>query len=209
MLIYFKLLFILPWLQVADFHPAVKISGASSTVVDFGAVSDGKKVILNWVAGNDRSFDYFTVERSKDGINFTSAVMIKGAGKINNLVDYTDIDYSPYTGMSYYRLKQTDYSGESFYSEVVIVNAQMNKEGFAEACTGQLFDNAELKEFEQKSLLVVLKDAKGQEFISKVRIGIEGGQVYATDLKNSLNKGSYLVVASSCNKLCSQKLTIR
>lgn len=204
MLIYLKLFYILPWLQLLGFHPA-----APASAVDFGAISDGKKVILNWVAGNDRSFDYFTIERSKDGVNFVSAVMIKGSGKITSLVDYTDIDYSPFSGISYYRLKQTDYSGESSYSGIITVNGQINKDGVIEAYTGQLPAPEELKEMENKAHLVFLKNAKGEEFISKVHITADQEHLYGSDDKHLLSNGSYVVVASSCNRLCSQRLIVR
>jgi len=177
--------------------------------IRFGAFSDGKKVIVSWSTENERSFDYFTIERSRDGVNFCTAVMIKGPGKLSTLMDYTDIDYSPYAGISYYRLKQTDYAGDSYYSETVIVNYQVNKDGSLAPCTNKIPDETELKEIEDKTVLVVLKDSKGQEYISKIKITSDTENLYATDANGLLNKGSYLVVASSYNRLCGQKLTVK
>ena len=214
MLLYLKFIFSLLLLQFMGpvFSPgnaSLKAPTNAPNTIDFGAISDGKKVIASWSSGFERSFDYFTIERSKDGLNFVSAVMIKGAGKISTLIDYTDIDYSPFSGISYYRLKQTDYSGESFYSETVIVNFQFNKDGSIEPYANKIPDQTELKEIENKDLLVVMKDAKGKEFISKIHVTADSEHLYATDPKHILNQGTYLVVASSCNRLCSQKLIIR
>jgi len=189
--------------------PLCKAPVIISQDISFGAFSDGKKVIVCWSTVNERSFDYFTIERSKDGVNFVTAVMIKGAGKITTLMDYTDIDYSPFSGISYYRLKQTDYSGESFYSETVIVNYQVTKDGSIVPCTNKIPDEEELKEVENKTVLVVLKDGKGQEYISKIHLASDNQNLYGTDVKNALGKGTYLVIASSYNRLCSQKLVIR
>ena len=178
--------------------------------MSFGAFSDGKKVIVSWSTLNERSFDYFTIERSKDGVNFVSALMIKGAGKVSTLVDYTDIDYTPLSGISYYRLKQTDYAGQSSYSEPAIVNFQFTKAGALVPNTGKMPEQSELKEIENKAVLVVVKDAKGQEYISKIHVTADQEHLYATaDAKNTLSQGTYVVIASSYNPLCSQKLIIR
>jgi len=212
MIFYIKFIFSLIILQFAGntlYTSAIRSHANATVESGFGAISDGKKVILSWSTANDRSFDYFTIERSKDGVNFSSAVMIKGAGKISSLIDYTDIDYSPFSGISYYRLKETDYSGESYFSETVVVNYQVTKEGTLIPCTNKIPDESELKEIENKNVLVVMRDSKGQEFISKIHLTRDAENLYASDTKNLLNKGTYIVVASSFNRLCSQKLVVK
>ena len=189
--------------------PVVATAFNAPASIGFGAFSDGKKVIVSWSTMNDRSFDYFTIERSRDGVNFVTAVMIKGPGKISSLMDYTDIDYSPYAGISYYRLKQTDYAGDSYYSETVIVNYQVTKDGMLVPCTNKVPDETELKEIEGKPVLVVMKDSKGQEYISKITITSDNEHLYVKDNKNALAKGTYQVVASSYNRLCSQQLVVK
>lgn len=212
MILYTKFLFSLVLLKFALFtSPAGKAPALiSAESLNFGALYDGKKVVVSWKnAAGERSFDYFTIERSKDGVNFMSAVMIKGAGKLSGLVDYMDVDYNPFSGISYYRLKRTDYSGESSFSEAIPVNFQFTKDGNIEPFTNKLPDASELKDLENKSVLVLLKDPAGQEFISKIRVSIDNEHLYVVDSKGSLNPGTYRVIASSCNRLCSQELIVR
>ncbi len=47
---------------------------------------------------------------------------VPGAGNSTTLRDYAETDYQPYTGTSYYRLKQTDKNGVFTYSSIVPVN---------------------------------------------------------------------------------------
>lgn len=80
---------------------------------------------LYWVTETEINNDYFTVERSMDGINFVSVADVAGAGNSNSLLDYQLTDYNPYTGINYYRLKQTDFNGSFSYSDLIAI--EVNK----------------------------------------------------------------------------------
>ncbi len=84
-------------------------------------------VILNWITNSEQNNDYFTIERSNDGINWEEASTIDGAGDTEITSYYTAEDSPPYAGKVYYRLKQTDYDGTFTYSaiKVVIISADV------------------------------------------------------------------------------------
>lgn len=86
----------------------------SFTVKEVG----GKYFRLNWVTVTENNNDYFNIERSADAINFESIKTINGAGNSVQVLNYSTIDDMPLNGMAYYRLKQTDYNGETSYSTV-------------------------------------------------------------------------------------------
>ncbi len=46
---------------------------------------------------------------------------LAGAGNSTVQINYTAIDPYPYLGLSYYRLKQTDFDGQFAYSEIRVV----------------------------------------------------------------------------------------
>ena len=60
--------------------------------------------------------DFFTVERSRDLDAFEVLDTISGAGNSNANLFYSYTDINPLEGVSYYRLKQTDYNGDFEYS---------------------------------------------------------------------------------------------
>ncbi len=74
-------------------------------------VQDG--VIVEWSTASQINNDYFSVERSTDAYEWWEMIRINGAGNANTQIDYTWLDVNPVDGTSYYRLKQTDYDGES------------------------------------------------------------------------------------------------
>jgi biopolymer transport protein ExbB len=92
-------------------------------LLDFSAeLTSIKSVQLNWQTASETDNDYFTVERSKNGTDWTSSIKVDGAGSSTTKLYYKTVDNSPYFGTSYYRLKQTDYDGQYSYSAIESVN---------------------------------------------------------------------------------------
>ena len=88
----------------------------------FKAIQSGEKVALSWATASELNFDYFSVERSVDGMEFTEMEQIKGHGTTNERNDYGLDDNSPIIGKNYYRLKSVDFDGYTEYFNVVVVN---------------------------------------------------------------------------------------
>ncbi len=81
-----------------------------------------KDVLIKWVTSSEVNNDYFTVEKSIDAQNFEELTIVQGAGNSNQVLNYSTLDEKPYNGISYYRLKQTDFNGQFKYSNIVSVN---------------------------------------------------------------------------------------
>jgi hypothetical protein len=78
-------------------------------------------VLLNWATGSEINNDYFTLERSRDALNAEIIGFVDGAGNSSRTLHYQFVDRDPLPGISYYRLKQTDYDGSFEYSQWVAV----------------------------------------------------------------------------------------
>jgi hypothetical protein len=88
----------------------------------FNAQLNDDKVDLFWTTASEINNDYFTVERSKNGITFEKVVEVDGAGNSSSVLHYSTVDETPLEDISYYRLKQTDLNGQYKYSNIVSVN---------------------------------------------------------------------------------------
>src|SRR5690606_28973333 len=86
------------------------------------SVSERTTTLLNWTTKSESDNAYFTVERSADGFAWTELVQIDGAGNSSQTVHYNFEDENPLSGISYYRLKQTDFNGGFTYSDVISVS---------------------------------------------------------------------------------------
>jgi len=83
---------------------------------------DNSAVLVAWTTASEINNDYFTVERSDDAVNFIAVGRIAGSGNSTTLNNYTFLDKQPLTGVSYYRLRQTDFNGDNETFDPVDVN---------------------------------------------------------------------------------------
>lgn len=90
-------------------------------LLNFSAVFSNDIVNLNWTTASETDNNFFTVERSIDGINFEKLNTINSKGKFNQ--SYQTSDINPHKGVSYYRLKQTDFNNSFSYSNIQAVNS--------------------------------------------------------------------------------------
>lgn len=87
-------------------------------LINFTANCNGNQV-LTWSTASELNNDYFTVERSDDGISFREIGQVDGAGTSSQQHNYSFIDPQPVSGVAYYRLKQTDFNGQTSTSKII------------------------------------------------------------------------------------------
>lgn len=178
-------------------------------LIAFSANGNGTRVDLNWTTASEKNNAFFSLERSRDGLQFDVLRTIKGAKNSSMTLDYWETDYKPYPGISYYRLKQTDYDGTSSYSDVVAVNLSSGPGSM------RIYPNPNTGSFRidldntKKEILVVLRDLSGKEYFSKVIATQDENGLYLVDTENKIPAGTYLVVASSNNTLYTQKIIVK
>ena len=104
------------------------------TLLDFTARAEGPAAVrLAWATAQELNNAGFTVERSLDARTFTAIGTVAGAGTSTARHDYTLLDSQLPAGASllYYRLRQTDASGDFSYSPVRSVALAPLAAGFA------------------------------------------------------------------------------
>ena len=92
------------------------------TLTSFSAQAVNHSVVLRWTTATETNNDYFTIERSTNGTEFSEVGRTKGAGTSTIIQNYSYTDIAPITGVSYYRLKQTDINGTTETFNPVAVN---------------------------------------------------------------------------------------
>lgn len=173
-------------------------------LIDFGAevmVRDTyseRKIKTHWATITEINNDVFTVEKSSDGITFEIIGKVKGAGNSEERIDYELIDPSPTLGISYYRLKQTDFDGKSKYFPMKSVN--LNDDDFI-----TLYPNPSKQElrlngnFSQEGIVkLTITDLSGRNYIQKIEIQKGRNDIEIEDFKQ-LRKGYYFIKISDEN----------
>lgn len=91
------------------------------TLAAFTATRTPQAVRCDWKTASELNNDYFSVERSADGREFTSIGTVAGRGTTAQATTYSYLDQQPLNGLAYYRLRQTDLDGTTHYSPIVAV----------------------------------------------------------------------------------------
>ena len=91
-------------------------------LISFSADCNNQNILIKWSTATEVNNDYYTIERSKDGINWLLASIIVGAGNSNTMKNYSFTDSKSYSSVSYYRLKQTDFDGKFKYSDIISIS---------------------------------------------------------------------------------------
>ena len=113
--------------NVNTYNPFWTLAGSNGPLpielLVFDASLNDKNIVdLNWATATEINNDFFTVEKSRDGINFEPFAVVDGAGNSTDVLYYHTEDKEPFEGITYYRLKQTDYDGAFSYSDIRAVN---------------------------------------------------------------------------------------
>ncbi len=105
-----------PWTLALDVSPL------PVELLSFEANPAGnKRVECRWITASEVNNDYFTVERSRNGIVYADIGRVEGAGNSSSPLHYALTDHDPYKGLSYYRLRQTDFDGTVTHAGPVAV----------------------------------------------------------------------------------------
>lgn len=82
-------------------------------LLSFQALPVENGVVVSWTTATELNNDHFTVERSPDGHAWEALGQVPGAGTSLQASHYRYTDRWPFSGLSYYRLRQTDTDGTS------------------------------------------------------------------------------------------------
>ncbi len=82
----------------------------------------GSQVQVNWKITNEVNVTGYEVERSAEGISFTSVATLPASSARVIEKQYQATDALPLRGKNYYRIRQTDADGKYSYSKTVLVN---------------------------------------------------------------------------------------
>jgi|GEM_PF-4140266 len=86
-----------------------------------------KNVLLLWETASELNNEYFQVEYSTDGRNFTSLGTVNGRGTTSSVSSYRFVHDQPVSKLNYYRLKQVDFDGKFEYSNVAVAKLEIDK----------------------------------------------------------------------------------
>jgi len=151
----------------------------------FTVSRNGNNASVKWVTRSEINADHFEIERSYDGINFTTAGTKEAAGNSASDISYEYID--PITissGNIYYRLKTVDMDSRVSYSTIVSLKLNGGPVKSFTVYPNPFTSNLKVQVSSEK------------EAVINLRISNAGGQVVLTRTV-TVQKGDNVIVLSS------------
>jgi hypothetical protein len=106
------------------FRVVFEISSGNPLPVTYTSVKAWEQntntIQVQWNVANELNINYYEIERSTDGVNFTEAGTVKATGGAS--LQYNWLDAHAVTGVNYYRIVSIGANSTVRYSEVVKVN---------------------------------------------------------------------------------------
>lgn len=181
------------WKSFSELVPAVADKPLPITLLSFTASHLEGVNLLSWITQSEINNDYFTVEKSFNGVDWVVLGTLSGAGTTNEMIQYNMTDVSPYLPVTYYRLKQVDYNRTVNYSNVITV--QMTK-----ATIAQVYPNPTVGDYvhlylpdSEEVASISVTDMLGRE-VQDVELTKNGSTDLTTlAFKNRLETGQFVV----------------
>lgn len=183
--------------DVVNFSPFTlgSISGNNPlpiTLLSFDAKICGENVCLAWQTATERNNDFFTIEKSTNGINWEFVTNIDAAGNSQTILNYETMDQHPFSGLSYYRLMQTDYDGRSTYSAMDKVQFAYNGEAHFTIYPNPSSDKVTIEGLPSELNQLKVYNSIGQDVTSILETTSPNPSVFLMDV-STLTPGVYVV----------------
>ncbi len=174
-------------------------------LVNFNATAiENNSVHLKWQTASEMNNDFFTIERSINGQDWQEVTKIEGAGNSSSLLSYSTTDNNPYSRISYYRLKQTDFDGQFEYSQIRSVNIEQLDNSRIEIYPNPATHQITIKGSSSELESIVLYNTLGQNVTSLINQVITNETQLDIDM-SKLNTGMYYVkTKTTANKVYKQ-----
>ncbi|MFM9055432.1 MAG: T9SS type A sorting domain-containing protein [Bacteroidota bacterium] len=201
-------------LGVTEFIPNGATSGASGylyigtvlpvELLSFLAIPNQRTVLLKWSTATESNNDFFTIDHSHDGINFSQLTTVPGAGNSTTPLNYEGIHALPFDGYNYYILKQTDFDGSSktYGPVVVFFDKEASNGGHISVSPVPFSDyiHVILPYIAGTNAVLVLSDQLGKVILVRQVETNMGSNTFRLNELDRLPKGIYYLEAKSGDK---------
>jgi hypothetical protein len=170
--------------------------------VNFKGEQAGEINKLTWSTATETNNKGFELERSLDGIKFTSIAFVASKGDNGNSSSNLDYGYNDKAavGVTYYRLKQVDRDGKYNFSNVVTLTRKGGDIALSSVYPNPANAELNLKITSPRAekLTIVVTDLTGKVVMQRAASVVTGDNI-ATMNVSALAAGSYIIKAVCAN----------
>jgi len=191
-----------------------KVEAMPLTLTEFtGQFLPTNSVLLDWNTMVEINTNFFTVQRSSDGVNFQDIAQVDSKSSDTSTVyelNYNYIDQAPLPGTSFYRLQITDKDGTTTHSSIVQV---LNDRIMGIKIFPTIVQNSNLfvqSDKEIKNAKLEIFDLSGKKLSENNWEVLNGNQSVIISSNTHTAKGAYLArLTSNGQQLINQLIVIQ
>lgn len=185
-------------------------------LINFDAILENSKVIINWSTASEKNNKQFNILRSSNGLDFNLIATIEGAGNSNTSISYSYNDINPPKSTLYYLLKQTDFDGKSETFNLISISNEANSDECSMSvnpnpCIGKCtVEFKDCNEDDLKDARFQVYDAMGNVIYASMSKPIEQGKAqFSLDVNNNLKPAIYIVRGNTQSIMIDKKVIMQ
>jgi hypothetical protein len=181
-------------------------------ISDFGGRLSYNQVLLNWSATSNKEINYFEIERSTDGSEFTPVNIIRKHSAPGDIAAYNSTDNVNVFNRSfiYYRLKTIGYNGQVAYSKVVKLFVSEEGKEMISITPNPVRDvmRLNISSSADENMKLYIYDLAGRQMMSSLARVQKGNVVIEVKDFQSWPRGIYSVKALLGNSVFTKKMVL-
>ncbi len=171
-----------------------------------GNMNKNNKVTLNWTVADNEIANYFEIERSFNGRDFTTVGVVFASEKMGT-ENYTYYETTSGTDKVMYRLKMIDKNHEVDYSRILIFQLKATIANNIKIIGNPVNDKLTFSYTSPATQVIDVKifDMSGRVVVSNKVNSLEGSNVISLPLSSTFKAGMYVVEVNNGTELQSSK----
>ncbi len=169
-------------------------------LTSFTAQKSNTNITLQWQTDYEQNSSHFNIQRSTDGINFTTigTVQAKGSTSLLSQYQFTDNTTNITTAKTiFYRLQQIDKDGRSQTSNTLLVKMETDNKLLTLLQNPVINDlHIHVSMLQKQNVQLVITDAAGRAATAK-QINMNAGQTFTALPVQQLTAGTYFITVTA------------
>ena len=178
-------------------------------ITSFNAAIAGNNALVKWKTETEINNDHYEIERSNDGIHFTTRGRVNGNGtsSIIHTYDFTD-QLTAGTPVVYYRLKIVDVDGRLSYSAIVALRINGTLIGNFNVYPNPFVSDIKVAILSQEAAFAGFRiiSLDGKEILNRKMAVQQGDNIIVLKDFGILPKGNYVLEVSTPSGTVTKKL---
>jgi hypothetical protein len=168
-----------------------KLNPLPIELLTFTGTCLNKGINLTWITASESNSNYFTIEKSFDGQNFTWLANVNAAGNSTRQINYSYYDDNT-SVTTYYKLSETDKNGsEKTYRTIVVNGCNATANENINVYSSNQNINIGVYSLSNQPVHVTVYDITGRIIYANTLSAVEGNNTYT--LNPQVAKGIYMV----------------